>query len=326
MGPIDQLIIPNCYGMVNPEEVLEEKKQEESNVNRNHTKSIEDAEECMQGGALSESKPYIEPLVSVPAPMIPNILHFIFGLEEQTKDLLFCYYLSVLSAYVVNKPDTIYFYYHYEPKGIYWEKLKKIPSLVLQSVDLPTHFGDKPILETAHRADKVRMEVLYDRGGIYMDIDTISVRPYKSLLQNKVVLSIENKEDNTICNAIMMTIPKSDFFTVWLKNYEINFSPYKRGGSSNQLPGLIAKNYASLLTLKEQGTFFNPSWRNTEKIFVEDYPIPEELVTLHLWESCTIKYVSDISLLWILKHPSTLYSRIISYLLETTDLEEYVLL
>jgi hypothetical protein len=325
MGPIDQLIIPNCYGMVNPEEVLDHK---ESTINRIHTKTIKDAEECIQGGALSKSD--IESSCSIPlslsVPMIPNIIHFIFGLREQKEDFLFSFYLSVLSAYVVNKPDTIYFYYHYEPKGVWWEKLKKIPSLVLQIVDLPTHFGAKPIFKTAHRADKLRMDILYNHGGIYMDIDTISVRSYKSFLQNEVVLGIEDTKKKAICNAFMMSIPKSQFFTIWLKNYEHNFDPQGWGEASILLPGIVAERYPSFLTLKEQRAFFYPSWNEIDKIFVIDHDIPSELVTLHLWESHSIKYLTNMSLSWILKNPTTLYSRIISYLLETTDIQQYLLL
>ena len=109
--------------------------------------------------------------------IIPNIIHFIFALKEQDEDFLFVYYLSVLSASKVNQPEKIYFYYHYLPYGHWWEKLKKIPNIILEKVDLPTHIGNKPIKHFAHKADKIRMEKLYERGGVYMDIDTISVRP-----------------------------------------------------------------------------------------------------------------------------------------------------
>ena len=60
--------------------------------------------------------------------MINNIIHFVFGLKEQTEDFLFSYYLAILSAIVVNNPDKVYFYYHYEPKGKWWEKIKKFCS------------------------------------------------------------------------------------------------------------------------------------------------------------------------------------------------------
>ena len=54
---------------------------------------------------------------------IPNIVHFIFGLKPQNEEFCFVYYLSVLSAYIVNKPETIYFYYHYES---IWKMVGKI--------------------------------------------------------------------------------------------------------------------------------------------------------------------------------------------------------
>ena len=55
--------------------------------------------------------------------MIPNIVHFVFGFKEQTEDFYsVIIYLFIL--YIVNKPDQILFYYHYEPKGKWWEELE----------------------------------------------------------------------------------------------------------------------------------------------------------------------------------------------------------
>lgn len=114
--------------------------------------------------------------------MIPNICHFVFGFKEQKEEFLFCYYLAVYSAYIVNKPEKIIFYYHHEPHGDWWEKLKNIPVVELIKIPIPTHIGEKEIKKTAHKADWVRMNVLYEFGGIYLDIDTICVKPWKDLL------------------------------------------------------------------------------------------------------------------------------------------------
>ena len=167
---------------------------------------------------------------------IPNVIHFIFGLEEQTEDFLFVYYLSVYSAYITNKPEKIYLYYHFVPEGEWWEKLKEIPGLELVKVSLPEYIGRHKILKTAHRADKLRMDVLFEYGGVYMDIDTISVRPYKDLLQHETVLGLEEIRNNPkaearwgkykgICNAVMFTRPKSQFFKEWIDLYETVFNP-----------------------------------------------------------------------------------------------------
>ena len=144
---------------------------------------------------------------------IPNIMHFIFGLKPQNEEFLFIYYLSILSAYIVNSPEKIYFYYHYEPYGEWWNRLKeKIPVIVFEKVELPTHIGKKEIKHFAHKADWIRMNKLYERGGVYMDIDTITVKNYKKLLKNNTVLGYEIKKDDLICNAIMMTVQKVLFF------------------------------------------------------------------------------------------------------------------
>ena len=60
---------------------------------------------------------------------IPNIIHFIFGFKEQTEEFLFCYYLAIYSAYKINNPEKIYFYYHFKPFGKWWNKLLEIPGI-----------------------------------------------------------------------------------------------------------------------------------------------------------------------------------------------------
>ena len=244
---------------------------------------------------------------------IPNIIHFIFGLKPQKEEFLFIYYLSVLSAYIINKPDRIYFYYHYEPNGKWWERLKeKIPVIIFEKVEIPTHIGEKEIKHFAHKADWIRMNKLYERGGIYMDIDTISVKDYKSLLKNNTVLGYEIKKDNLICNAVMMTVPQSPFFKLWLKNYEKEFNPDGWGEASIHLPGKINNNYPNLATVLSENTFFRPYATEGENIFENDVDIHNDLITLHLWESYTIKYLEDINdFEWIKDNKHTLYSKIV---------------
>tara|TARA_Y100000817_G_scaffold308744_1_gene296916 strand:- start:622 stop:1470 length:849 start_codon:yes stop_codon:yes gene_type:complete len=252
--------------------------------------------------------------------LIPNIIHFIFGLKKQTEEFLFPYYLSVLSASKVNSPDRIYFYYHYEPYGKWWKKLKKIPNIILEKVDLPTHFGKKKILHFAHLADKIRMDVLYEKGGIYMDIDTISYKPYKHLLNQDTVLAYEHKP-NTICNAVMMTKPYSRFFRQWTAGYESKFNPQGWGEASIYFPAEIHKMYPGLALVLPPETFFRPYANEGNKIFIDDYEIPDNLITLHLWETYTKGFLNNIKdYQWIKENNKTLYSRIVSSCIQESDI------
>lgn len=244
---------------------------------------------------------------------IPNIIHFVFGLKPQKDEFLFVYYLSILSAYIVNKPDNIFFYYYYEPYGEWWDRLKeKIPVIIFERVELPTHIGKKEIKHFAHKADWIRMNKLYEKGGVYMDIDTISVQSYKSLLKNNTVLGYEIKEDNLICNAVMMTSPQSPFFKLWLKDYEKEFEPDGWGEASIHLPGKINYKYPNLATVLSENTFFRPYATEGYNIFENNVNIHKELITLHLWESYTINYLKNIkNFEWIKNNNDTLYSKIV---------------
>ena len=249
---------------------------------------------------------------------IPNIYHFVFGCEQQTEAFLFTYYVAVYSCYIINKPEKIYFYYHYQPYGKWWDKLQDLKVLEFIKIDIPTHFGSKKIKKTAHKADKVRMDVLYEKGGIYLDIDTICVRPFTSLLDNVCVLGLEkSKNFNGLCNAIMLTQPKSKFFEIWLSNYESHFNPEGWGEACIRLPYALSHKYPELVTIQNENVFFEPSWEKTELIFEKDYDIPPELMALHLWETMSMKYIKKINdWEWAYENKHTLYGKLLLHLLE----------
>ena len=131
--------------------------------------------------------------------MIPNICHFIYGLEKQDKDFLFVYYLAVYSCSLVNNPDLINVYYYNKPTGIWWDRLLKLNIKAIK-IDLKHYLKGKNIIIYQHKNDYIKLQILYQYGGIYMDLDTISYKPYKYLLNNKTVLSYEY--NNTITKEI----------------------------------------------------------------------------------------------------------------------------
>ncbi len=120
--------------------------------------------------------------------MIPNILHFVFGMAPDFggKPFSLAHYLSLRSAIALNEPDAAIFYYQYEPTGEWWDKAKR--HLVLHKVKAPDEFMDRPLYHVAHKADVVRLQALKEHGGIYMDLDTISVKPLSDLLNDSFVL------------------------------------------------------------------------------------------------------------------------------------------
>lgn len=272
--------------------------------------------------------------------MIPNIIHFVYGLEEQEYDFLFVYYLSILSASLTNSPDKIYFHYTHEPTGKWWDKTKEL--VELNQIDCPTTLGGKRIINLAHKADKVRLDVLESCGGIYFDIDTICVSPYQHLLSNYCVIGTEEKEYKggpRLCNAVIFAEPYSEFIRKWIDSADVLFDPNNWLSYAVEGPSILYQDNKDLVHVEQPSSFFLPSWDDIPSIFLENKPIPEELITLHLWEaqqrqdrkgsdgfrnpnkkkSSIISKIIDFS--WSTAWPETLYGRIMKKI-ETLNMNE----
>ena len=95
------------------------------------------------------------------------------------------------------EPDVIYLHYKHLPWGPWWERVA--PHLRLREVDLaPVSTADysagtvPPSYRYAHHADFVRLDALIEYGGIYADIDTVFVNPFRpDLFERPFVIGAE---------------------------------------------------------------------------------------------------------------------------------------
>jgi glycosyltransferase involved in cell wall biosynthesis len=254
---------------------------------------------------------------------IPNIIHYIFGLKIQTEEFPFVYYLSILSNVLINNPNIIYFHYQFIPYGYWWDKAKKYVKLNYVNTN-NLYWGKKKITKIAHKADKLRLEILLKYGGIYMDIDTISVKEYKHLLKYDFVIGIQEEKYEGIktlyCNAIMFSTKNHIFIKKWINEYEEHFNPNGWCEASVHLPGIILNNMDPIDKLRikilEKEVFYYPSYNETDKIFENKYQINEKLITLHYWNTYSEKYYKYINNFDWIKISNSLYSNIMKKILE----------
>ncbi len=251
--------------------------------------------------------------------MIPNIVHFVW-FDQQKEEFLFVYYVAVLSCKVVNNPDKIYLYYHHEPRGHWWKKTKALCEPVF--VDVPTHIGSKELKKVQHRADVVRITKLKEMGGVYLDMDTICVKPYAHLLHHKFVIGNEVTESGKnmgLCNAIMMTEPNGAFIVDWFNQYEQHFEPDGWQEASTVLPLNLSKRHNPAdVTVLTPHAWLLPSWEQTDMIFERPNEIPGELIALHFWYSAThekyLKHITNFD--WIVSNSHTLYAKLLLNVLQ----------
>jgi Glycosyltransferase sugar-binding region containing DXD motif len=249
--------------------------------------------------------------------MVPNIFHFVFGMAEDFggKPFSLAHYLSVKSAVELNRPGAAFFYYQYEPQGEWWQKAK--PLLTLKKINAPESFMGRPLYHVAHKADVVRLQALKEYGGIYLDLDTICVKPLTPLLNNSFAIGEELKavytpknfrqkikyklrkslglikeNQNTstgLCNAVLLSEKSSDFINRWLNQYK-SFRSRGRDKYWNehsvQVPEKLAALYPQSITRLSPYAFHYPLYKEADlkMMFEEKHDFPDAYLH-HLWES-----------------------------------------
>lgn len=251
--------------------------------------------------------------------MIPNIVHFVFGLSPDFggKPFSIMHYIAIRSAFVVNSPEKIYFHYQYEPDGEWWEKIK--PLLTLNMIEVPTEIFGNPLIHTAHMGDVVNLRMLYQYGGVYLDIDTICVQPYHHLLHHEIVMGLEygkpvfySKMDRVLynikrsalmpfvklpspgikglCNAVILAAPGNGFIAQWLDSYKTFRSKTLFDAYWNEhsvrIPYILAMKNKDHITLLDADKFNTPYYdkKGLKLMFKKVHSFPEAIVH-HLWES-----------------------------------------
>ncbi len=237
--------------------------------------------------------------------MIPKHFHFVFGLKRQTEAFHLAYYLSLKSCIEVNQPDTVSFYYHYEPYGKYWDLIK--PLLSLEKVDLETFVRDNPAylqhqdglfirgwqLDYAHQADFVRLKKLIEHGGVYADMDTLFVAPipdelysHKFVIGREQGIAVDGHEQGvaSLCNALMMAEKGSEYAKQWLEqSYESFDGTWSK--HSCQLAALIADQMPDSVHIVPSLHFFKHMWtiQGIHTLFEGLDTDFDEVYSMHMW-------------------------------------------
>lgn len=231
--------------------------------------------------------------------VVPNHFHFVFGLKEQLEPFHLMYYLCLKSCIGTQKPEKIYFYYKYEPYGLYWDLIKDQLTLeYVEPVDLMNSVTRKDltskIFSYAHLADFIRVEKLLERGGIYADIDTLFVKKYpEHLFEKDYVLGREpsiqssttGKIEKSLCNAVIVSKKGAAFGERWLcqmaESYDGSWSYH-----STILPQKLSEKYPEEIYVAPQHYFYKITYSSNDlkDLFENKKPeIVNDIFSIHLW-------------------------------------------
>ncbi|RDA91797.1 hypothetical protein CP533_2806 [Ophiocordyceps camponoti-saundersi (nom. inval.)] len=200
---------------------------------------------CLHGLPLPDEAGTTSAAATDEAP-IPNVVNFIFFQRLPPRnsqgDFGFLSYLAVRSAIVSLKPQRLYLHYgfssppsprHRPDNNVDGEA--KFKHLIVNNpwirrlakhVELKRYTKpiDNSLRHQEHLADKVRLEILLEHGGIYLDLDAFALRPFAKALEppspHDAVLGYEGGNRAGMCNAVIAARPNSTFIRRWLETYD----------------------------------------------------------------------------------------------------------
>jgi Glycosyltransferase sugar-binding region containing DXD motif len=234
---------------------------------------------------------------------IPKIIHYCFGLDANFggKPWSLVHHACVVSAMKRIRPDKIYFYYEYEPKGAWWDLTKSLVAAV--KVSAPRSIFGNELVHPAHRADVLRLQVLIETGGIYLDADVIVQQSFDSLLQHTVVLGTEGVgPDRGLANAVILAEPNASFLRRWYAEYNW----FRSTGADNfwsehsvKVPMRLAAAFPAEVTILPYDAFYWPLYTEDgiRAIFsgTNDGDL-RGIYANHLWESrAWVKYLEQLT-------------------------------
>jgi hypothetical protein len=231
--------------------------------------------------------------------MIPNIFHFIYFYSGNKAELPLPHYLCINSARVLNNPDKIYFYSNTVPSGSYWDKLSEFVEFV--KVDPPEEVFGKKLYHIAHKSDVLRLQILKEKGGIYLDMDVLCKKPFTPLLKFDFVMGKQGKWRNMgLCNGVILASNKSDFLKLWydeFKNFRSKGRDKHWAEMSVRKPLELAKKYPDLIHTEPYDSFHYPLYYSfdTRKIFEKNIDFPNAFCH-HYWDGASYdKYLKNLT-------------------------------
>ena len=223
-------------------------------------------------------------------------------------------WLSVMSVVKFIKPDEITIFGAKRIQGCWWNRTRSFVNLeILPKQAWVRKLNGKKVEKLPHISDFLRLEMLYRRGGIYMDTDVIAMKSFDRLLNKQVVLADEEKYHGVPNVAVMLARKHSCFMCNFMKQACKNFDGDWTTHSVGTLKKMYKrdwKHYKDALLLKLRFGFYPFSWRELHQLFEVNMDKlsfnVSQAYSIHLYHHMASRYLKRLSdYTWISKNPST---------------------
>jgi len=228
-----------------------------------------------------------------PCSEIPKIIHLLYFGET---DFYNFHHRCVHSMLQYMPNYEIRIYNAKEPVGNkYWNDIKKQPNVKIVNINVPQYFDGFELKHFQYKADVVRLEVLYEHGGVYLDLDMIIIRPFDEVFTSghSFYISKERAGHNCLINAFLAAKPKNEFLKIWLNEFKSGlrlgiWAHHIRDSNKKLMDDHPHYEHKYRIKVLEGDVFMPLHWQDTEAFIsseTSEYIFPAESYGTHLWET-----------------------------------------
>nr|XP_022301020.1 uncharacterized protein LOC111109229 [Crassostrea virginica] len=229
--------------------------------------------------------------------VVPNIVHFIwFG----NLKFDFIYFVSMYSAFKHQNPCVIFVYYDILPSGEYWTLLLDVvPNIILVSVPSPSEISGRQIIYVQHKSDILRLLILKEYGGIYLDTDQLLLRSVDTFRNKDCTMGWA--ADFYFGSALILAKKQSSFIRKWIESYS-SYNPNLWGDNSVIMATELSVKYPKLIHVERHYCSFYP---DPKYLYNQNYKWSHSF-SLHIYKQGSMQHVSALNFLSIRKLNTTL--------------------
>ena len=231
-----------------------------------------------------------------PCSSIPKIIHLLYFGETEFYNFHHRCVHSMLQ-YMPNYDIRIY--NAKEPVGnAFWDDIKKQARVSIHKMDPPVFYDGFELKHFQYKADVVRLELLYEHGGVYLDLDMLITRPFDDVFSSGHSFYISEECANgagngALINAFLAAKPKNEFIKLWLNEFKSGlrlgiWATHIRDSNKQLLQDHPHYMHKYRIRILDGKLFMALHWQDTVAFIHSEtipYQFPPESYGTHLWET-----------------------------------------
>jgi FkbM family methyltransferase len=234
-----------------------------------------------------------------PCGEIPKIIHLLYFGETE----FYNFHHRCIHSMIQYMPEyEIRIYNTREPsaENHYWQDLKGHPRIRIHKMDAPQYYDGFELKHFQYKADVARLELLYEHGGVYLDIDMLIVRPFHEVFASGHSFYISEEREGAngrgsgaLINAFLAAKPKNEFIKLWLNEFKSGlrlgiWAHHIRDSNKQLLENHPHYTHKYRIRVLDWKMFMPLHWQDTEAFIrseIMPYEFPPESYGTHLWET-----------------------------------------